>query len=99
MHVESTVQKDRQHVVVLPQGVGHEGRDTPTPCGRDELVEQQGRNAVPVEVVGYCEGHFRIVAVGLAVEAPDADDLVVDDGNECHAPAVVHGREVLHLFG
>ena len=85
-----------QHLVVGGQDVGHEPRDASLPGRRRDVLEEDRADAAPLVGVLDVERHLGGVLVEPLV-ADDADHLVADRRDECHAVVVVDDREALDV--
>ena len=65
-----------------------------------QVLQQEGRQASALVLVGHREGHLGLVLAGPAVVAGIGDDLVAQQRDERHTVGHVHRGEPLDLgFG
>ena len=89
--------EDPEHLAVVGQRRRCEASQTVLEPGRDQVLEQQARQAPSVVLVVDEEGDLGGVGPPVPLVPGHRDDLVHRQRDECHAVVVVHGGEVLHL--
>src|ERR1700728_3110805 len=78
LHVrEACTMEHGEHGGILSENRSTELPDTGEPCGLHQSCQEQGAQAVVLEMVGYYEGHLGPAGLFAPVIAANSDDLAL----------------------